>query len=127
MYREITRNIQIEVDPQFVPERSNPEGRYFFFSYRIVITNKGEVPAQLLRRHWVITDGTGHVEEVIGDGVVGAQPLLQPNESFEYSSFCPLPTPTGNMRGYFHMVDVNGDAFEARIPVFFLRDASLLH
>jgi ApaG protein len=127
MYREITKGIQIDVVPAFEQERSKPDAGYFFFSYTVKISNHGEVPAQLLARHWIITDGTGRVEEVIGDGVIGEQPKLAPGESYEYTSFCPLPTPTGNMRGYYRMVNAEGEHFEVKIPLFFLRDAQLLH
>ena len=82
---------------------------------------------QLMSRHWVITDGHGEVHEVEGPGVVGKQPQLAPGESFEYSSYCPLPTPTGNMRGKYWMVNAQGDRFPVNIPVFFLRDISNLH
>jgi ApaG protein len=127
VYREVTRNIQIDVEPAFVPEESNPEKAYFFFSYRVRITNLGEQPTQLLSRHWVITDGHGETHEVEGPGVIGKQPELEPGESFEYSSFCPLPTPTGNMRGKYWMINSKGERFSVNIPVFFLRDARHLH
>ena len=122
MYREITRGLQIDVDPFYVPENSTPSDHYYFFAYRVTITNQGEAPAQLLRRHWIITDGTGTRHEVRGDGVVGQQPFLQPGESFEYTSFCPLPTPTGNMRGTYDFQLESGEEFAARIPLFFLRN-----
>ena len=127
MYREQTRQIEIDVDPAFVPEQSSPDEKYFFFSYRVRITNHGSEPVQLLRRHWIITDGTGEVHEVKGEGVIGKQPRLAPGESFEYSSFCPLPTPTGNMRGTYQMVAEGGEQFAIKIPLFFLRDTRALH
>lgn len=122
LYSEVSSHIQIEVDPAFVPEQSSPEQGFFFFSYRIKISNHGTTSAQLLRRHWIIKDGAGDVREVHGDGVVGEQPLIRPGESFEYTSFCPLTTPTGNMRGSYEFVDEAGARFTARIPLFFLRD-----
>ena len=127
MYCEVTQGIRIEVEPVFVPEQSRPESSYFVFSYRIRITNEGGVPCQLLRRHWIITDGNGVVHEVKGPGVVGEQPEIAPGESFEYSSFCPLPTPTGNMRGTYQMTAQNKTEYDVKIPLFFLRDLRNLH
>jgi ApaG protein len=127
MYREITEEVQVDAYPEFVREESRPEASYYFFSYRIRIKNLSPTPKKLLARHWVITDGRGMVREVVGDGVVGKQPLLNPGDEFEYTSFCPLPTPTGNMRGTYEMVDENGARFKIKIPLFFLRDAALLH
>lgn len=127
MYFEVTKGIRIEVEPAYVPEQSRPTESYFFFSYRVRITNEGEAPAQLISRHWIITDGNGVIHEVKGPGVVGQQPTLEPGKTFEYSSFCPLPTPTGNMRGTYQMLDENRSEFEAKIPLFFLRDLRSFH
>jgi ApaG protein len=127
MYCEVTQNIRIEAEPSYIPEQSKPEENYYFFSYRIKIVNQGAIITQLVSRHWIITDGNGTVHEVKGPGVVGQQPSLKPGESFEYSSFCPLPTPTGNMRGTFQMIDSDQKEFEARIPLFFLRDLRNFH
>lgn len=127
MYRELTQGIQVEANPCFVPEESKPEQSYYVFTYRIKITNLGDVPVQLLSRHWIITDGHGKVHEVKGPGVIGAQPKLFLGQDFEYSSFCPLPTPTGSMRGTYKMVDADHKEFEVRIPLFFLRDMRNLH
>lgn len=128
MYREITNGIQIEVEPEFIPEQSKPEQGYYFFNYRVRIQNLSDNQRQLINRFWVITDGSGKKEKVYGPGVVGKQPSLAPGESFEYSSFCPLPTPTGNMRGEYEMLDLTtGEKFRARIPLFFLRDINTLH
>jgi ApaG protein len=121
MYRETTQGIQIDVEPRFLPEQSKPEQGYFFFSYRVRITNTGEAPAQLLNRHWIITDGKGEVHEVEGPGVIGEQPKLAPGESYEYSSFCPLSTATGNMRGHYEMTDESGNRYRVKVPLFFLR------
>jgi ApaG protein len=125
MYHETTQGIEVEVTPEFLPEESTPDR--FIFAYHIEIKNRGETQVQLMSRHWVITDGFGAVHEVKGDGVVGMQPKLSPGESHKYSSFCPLPTPTGNMRGSFQMVNNLGAAFEVKIPLFFLRDLRSVH
>jgi ApaG protein len=122
MYRELTRGILVEVRPEYVPERSRPAQAEFFFAYHVRITNQGDHPVQLISRHWVITDGEGRSHEVQGEGVVGEQPHLKPGEAFDYSSFCPLPTPTGNMRGSYEFRDAEGGLFRAKIPLFFLRD-----
>jgi len=127
MYREITQGVQIDVKPTYSPEQSRPGEGYFFFSYTIRITNLRPVPTRLLSRHWIITDGHGQTQEVGGPGVVGEQPVIPPGATYQYSSFCPLPTPTGNMRGTYEMVDESGEPFSARIPLFFLRDLRNLH
>jgi ApaG protein len=127
MYYEMTQGIEVEVTPEFLPKESSPEVPQFVFAYHITITNKGDTDVQLLTRHWIITDGTGAIHEVKGDGVVGAQPKLKPGEKHKYSSFCPLSTPTGNMRGSFQMVNHLGATFDVKIPLFFLRDAQSLH
>jgi ApaG protein len=117
-----TRNVAVAVQASYVAERSQPtEGRWFF-AYRIRIHNRGQVPVQLISRHWVITDAHGNVEEVRGPGVVGEQPLLAPGESFEYTSFCPLGTPFGTMEGSYEMVTEDGERFWARIGRFTLSE-----
>ncbi|MBI2768186.1 MAG: Co2+/Mg2+ efflux protein ApaG [Burkholderiales bacterium] len=120
---------RIEVNPQFLPEQSAPAQGVYSFSYTITITNAGEVPAQLISRHWLITDATGQLEEVKGLGVVGHQPLLKPGESFQYSSGCRLRTPTGSMHGTYFFVAEDGERFEAEIPAFVLDDGTqrILH
>ena len=127
MYCEITQGIQVEVTPEYIAEQSTPEASQYVFAYHITITNVGETEVQLMSRHWVITDGSGVVHEVKGPGVVGEQPKLKPGEKHAYSSFCPLTTPTGNMRGSFQMINTRGAQFEAKIPLFFLRDLRNLH
>ena len=127
MYRESTQGIEVEVVPEYLPRESSPQTSQFVFAYHITITNKGEAEVQLLNRHWIITNGEGVVQEVKGEGVVGEQPKLMPGEAHKYSSFCPLSTPTGNMRGTFQMVNKKGNKFDVRIPLFFLRDLSLMH
>ena len=111
----------------YAPERSQPSQNQWFFLYTITISNEGPETAQLLTRHWVITDGTGHVEEVRGPGVVGKQPVLAPGESFTYTSGCPLATPFGVMEGTYRMVTGNGEEFEARIAPFTLSEPYTVH
>lgn len=118
----VSRGILVEVASRFVRERSNPGDAEWFFAYTIRITNKGAVAAQLVSRHWVITDGDGKVEQVRGPGVVGQQPRLAPGESFEYTSACPLRTPFGVMEGTYQMIDENGERFDARIAPFSLSE-----
>jgi ApaG protein len=127
MYREITQGIEVSVEPEFRPDDSAPEEYRYVFAYHITIANRGETTVQLLSRHWIITDGMGAVHEVKGPGVVGEQPILKPGESHRYSSFCPLPTPTGNMRGTFQMKNDLGAQFDVKIPLFFLRDLRSVH
>ena len=114
----------VEVTPQFLPEQSDPGKEVFGFAYTITITNTGEVPAQLIARHWWISDATGQVEEVKGLGVVGHQPLLRPGEAFQYTSGCRLRTPSGTMHGTFFCVAEDAHRFEAAVPMFVLDDGS---
>jgi ApaG protein len=120
---------RIEVPPQaqYIPEQSDPEEDKYVFAYRIVITNRGSLPAQLVSRHWVITDGEGKVQEVRGSGVVGEQPRLTPGESFEYTSGSVLDTPVGTMHGSYQMVAEDGHRFEAEIPPFSLAMPSMVN
>jgi ApaG protein len=117
-----TEAIRIRVRPEFHPERSNPERKYWFFSYTIEIANQGEQPVQLLSRHWRITDGHGRLEEVRGPGVIGQTPVIEPGRAFVYTSFCPLATPLGSMEGSYTMRRDDGTLFEARIEPFLLED-----
>ncbi len=110
--------VEITVKPNYVPERSNPVRSYYFFSYHITILNRGNKQVQLLSRYWHITDGQGNTEDVHGPGVIGEQPKLLPGEIFEYTSFCPLPTPMGFMEGSFRMIDDTGNEFDAIIKPF---------
>lgn len=110
-----------EAEPQYLSEQSAPEDDLYAFAYTITITNTGEVPAQLIARHWIIDDANGHTEEVKSLGVVGHQPLLRPGESFQYTSGTRLGTPTGTMRGSFFCVAEDGERFESPIPEFALR------
>ena len=120
---------RIEVQPvaQFIPDQSDPEENRYLFAYTITIRNVGEVPAQLISRHWIITDAHNEVQEVRGLGVVGHQPLLKPGEAFEYNSGCVLATPIGTMKGTYQMVGEDGTRFDAEIPEFVLAIPQVLH
>jgi ApaG protein len=120
MSEATTRGVRVEVRSAYLPDRSSPAESQYFFAYRIRITNAGEETVQLVSRHWVITEGDGRVEHVRGPGVVGEQPVLEPGEAFEYTSFCPLPTPVGSMHGTYQMVTAGGAAFDAEIAPFSL-------
>jgi ApaG protein len=115
---------RIEVEPQYLPEQSAPGQSVFSFSYTITITNTGEVPAQLISRHWIIANAAGELEEVKGLGVVGHQPLLKPGEAFQYTSGCRLRTPSGTMHGSYFFVAEDGERFEVEIPEFALDDGA---
>lgn len=112
--------LQIEVRPEYLPEESNPP-RQYLFAYHVTITNTGSIPVQVIARHWIITDACKHVEEVRGLAVVGHQPLLEPGDSFTYSSGTPLRTPEGRMEGSFFCVAVDGTRFDAPITPFLLQ------
>ena len=122
MSEACSHGIRVQVRSQFVPERSDPASGQYFFAYRIRIQNEGERRVQLLSRYWRITDAHGETEEVRGPGVVGQQPLLEPGQSFEYSSACPLGTPFGSMQGSYQMVDEAGRQFDAEIAPFRLAE-----
>ena len=122
-----TQGIRVQVVSRYSPERSQPSGNKWFFLYTVTISNEGAEAVQLLTRHWVITDGAGHVEEVRGPGVVGKQPTLAPGESFEYTSGCPLSTPFGSMKGTYHMVTDRGERFESEIAPFCLQGPYSIH
>ena len=119
--------IDVHPQPQFIPDQSDPENERYVFAYTITIKNIGSVPAQLISRHWIITDANGEVQEVRGLGVVGHQPLLKPGESFEYTSGSALATPVGTMKGTYQMVAEDGTQFEAVIPEFTLAIPRVLH
>ena len=120
MYRAITRQIEVTVEPAFMPERSVPDRGQFFWAYTIAITNTGEETVQLKTRHWIITDATGKKQEVRGAGVIGEQPVIAPGERFEYTSGVPLPTSSGFMTGRYLMVSESGEQFEIDVPTFSL-------
>lgn len=123
----VTRGIKVHVESEYAPDRSRPAQNQWFFLYTITITNEGLETAQLMTRHWIITDGTGHVEEVEGDGVVGEQPVLAPGQSFTYTSGCPLDTPFGKMEGTYQMVTGRGERFDVRIAPFPLSEPYTVH
>jgi ApaG protein len=123
----LTRGIRVTVVSEYMPERSRPSAKQWFFTYTITIANEGSEIVQLRTRHWIITDGDGHVEEVHGEGVVGEQPVLGPGQTFSYTSGCPLPTPFGTMRGTYRMVSQGGEEFDVRIAEFTLSEPYTVH
>ena len=118
---------EIQTKVTWIEGESRPETNQHFFAYRITITNKGTSPAQLMSRHWIITDDKGEVEEVRGAGVVGQQPKIMPGQTFEYESGCPLTCASGSMRGSYQMQGTQGEIFEISIPEFYLIAPSALH
>lgn len=122
-----THNIQIEVETNYIEAQSDPSNDRYVFSYTITISNMGAQAATLLSRHWVITDANGQTQEVRGEGVVGEQPHIKPNQGFQYTSGTVLETPVGSMRGTYLMVDDDGTNFDAEIPMFTLCVPHILH
>ena len=119
--------ITISARTAFIPNQSDMQSGRYVFAYTITITNTGTVPAQLVSRHWIITDSNNQVQEVRGLGVIGEQPLLRPSESFEYTSGTAIATPVGTMRGSYQMVAEDGVRFDAAIPEFTLSMPRVLH
>ena len=115
-----TRGIRIEVESEYLADRSDPAAHEYYFAYHVRISNVGSETSQLVSREWIITDGNGNVERVKGPGVVGEYPVLEPGAAYEYTSFCPLPTPVGSMHGSYRMVLSTGESFEAEISPFSL-------
>lgn len=120
-------DISVAARTEYLPEQSDPVAGRYVFAYTITIRNTGSIAAQLISRHWIITDAESQIQEVKGLGVVGHQPLLKPGESFEYTSGCALATPVGTMRGTYQMVAEDGTQFEAAIPEFTLAMPRVLH
>lgn len=125
--KQVQPDFEIETRVIFDPKESRIEEGFFFFRYQIQIKNKGSSSAQLMSRHWIITDASGKVEEVRGAGVVGVQPKLSAGQSFEYESACPLTTPSGSMKGSYQMVTDSGEAFDIQVPEFYLVAPCALH
>jgi ApaG protein len=117
----VTKDVRVEVLSQYSPENSRPQEGEWVFQYTVRITNQGTGTVHLISRHWIITDALDNVEHVRGPGVVGEQPVLAPGESFQYSSWCPLKTPTGMMQGTYQMVDGEGNQFDIDVAAFGLR------
>lgn len=120
MYEAVTHEIRVRVSPEYLADQSEPEDGYYFWSYKVEITNLGKDTVQLKTRHWKITDANGRTEEVRGPGVVGEQPVLGPGQSFSYSSGCPLKTPQGLMVGSYQMAGDDGNVLDIAIPAFSL-------
>lgn len=120
MYRATTHGIEVAVEPFYLDDRSSPESSRYFWAYRVTIVNNSRRFVQLLSRYWQITDATGHVEEVEGAGVVGEQPELNPGDSYQYTSGCPLSTPSGVMVGRYTMRSASDEMFDVAIPAFSL-------
>jgi ApaG protein len=123
----VTRGIRVQVQAEFSPAHSHPHQNRWFFLYTVTIANESDATVQLVTRHWIITDASAEVQEVRGPGVVGKQPVLEPGQSFEYTSGCPLPTPYGSMRGSYGMITADGGQFDAEIAEFALRAPFTVH
>ena len=126
MYRALTRDIEVVVEPFYLEEQSDPEDDRYVWGYRIVISNNSDKSVRLVNRYWNITDQNGLVDEVTGAGVVGEQPRLAPGDTYEYSSGCPLDTPSGLMFGHYQMETDKGEVFQVEIPAFSLDSPGLL-
>lgn len=120
MYEAVTNSIKVAVEPLYLEDESDPSRHHYFWAYRVEIENLGAEAVQLRDRFWKISDQNGRIEEVSGPGVVGEQPILQPGETFEYTSGCPLTTPSGIMMGSYRMVTQEGNEFDVEIPAFSL-------
>lgn len=125
---DLGENIQIDVVTQYITEQSDPDTHRFVFSYHITITNHNEVTVQLLSRRWVITDGNEKIQEVVGEGVVGEQPVIDPGESYAYTSGTVLATEVGSMQGHYDMISITDhEKFRAEIQPFTLAQTHALH
>lgn len=126
-YYNESEYIKVQVRPFYVEDKSDPEGDIYFYAYRVSMRNESDKPLKLLRRHWIIKDGNGKVDVINGEGVVGQRPKLESGEAFNYTSFCVLQTPTGNMRGRYLFEDETGHQVWIDIPLFFLRKPETFH
>ena len=120
-------NISVNVKTAYISEQSDPDADRYVFAYTIHLKNEGDISAQLLTRHWIISDADGNEEEVHGEGVIGEQPYLQPGQQYEYTSGTILETPIGSMRGSYQMLAEDGNTFDADVPVFTLSHPNMLH
>ena len=123
----VTNGVRVEVTTRYAPERSQPQGNRWEFHYTVTISNERSETVQLISRHWIITNDANAIQEVRGLGVVGRQPTLAPGESFEYTSICPLGTPSGSMHGTYQMVSAKGERFNAAIAPFGLAAPYTVH
>ena len=123
----LNHEISVNVQTDFMSDQSDPSQDRYVFAYTITIRNQGSIPATLMTRHWIITDGNGQVEEVRGSGVVGEQPVLKPGEGFQYTSGCPLATDVGKMEGSYEMVSSSGEHFDVEIAPFTLAAPGPVH
>lgn len=123
----VTHGVRVQVMSRYSPDHSHPASNRWFFLYTVTISNQGPETVQLVSRHWIITDATGRAEEVRGPGVVGQQPVLEPGQSFEYTSGCPLVSPYGSMHGTFQMETAQGERFDAEVAAFQLRGPYTVH
>ncbi|MDX0658180.1 Co2+/Mg2+ efflux protein ApaG [Sinorhizobium medicae] len=126
MYRALTHDIEVTVEPYYLEEQSDPDDSRYVWGYRIIIANHSDVAVRLMTRYWHITDENGQVDEVSGPGVIGEQPLLNPGDTYEYSSGCPLDTPSGVMFGNYSMEAEGGETFNVAIPAFSLDSPGLV-
>ena len=120
-YTCTTQDIQVEIVPAYVSERSDPQKNQYFYSYKVRITNHGSLNCKVIQRHWKIKEGNGKCYDVQGTGIVGEQPMIYPGKNYEYVSFCPLNSPYGNMRGKYQLMDEFNNRFWIDVPVFFFR------
>lgn len=125
--KSVVHRYEVSVETKYVEAESKPDSHFYLFAYKIRITNKGETTGQLMNRHWIVTDAWNQTEEVRGAGVVGLQPKISPNQTFEYESACHLTTASGSMHGHYQFVTEDGETFEIEIPRFYLVAPQALH
>lgn len=123
----ITRHVRVHVNARYVPGQSQPFQNQWFFTYTVEIANEGPETVQLVSRHWIVTDAAGRIEETKGAGVVGQQPVLEPGDSFEYTSHCALKTSSGTMHGTYQMITSDGEQFDVEIAPFALNEPYTVH